>query len=321
MGAVMMRVLVTGGAGFIGNSVVSDLLDRGIQVRVIDKSKGALAAGANANLEVVEAGIEDREAVQQAMQGIDVVCHLADTFSSKPHEVLNIDVKGNINLLDTAAAFRVSHFLFASTHRVYGRPRYVPLDENHPLNPEESGRALYAVFKLANEKLCLWYWREHGLPVTIFRFWWSFGYNIGGKALRNLIDTALKGQPIRVPKEAGGNFLHNEDAASAFYLAMLNDKAYGETFNLSSGVFTSWQRLAELVCDLTGSSSELALVPRDEWHGDVSVGTDGSIPYMCNFDISKVERLIGYRPKYSAHEMEGLVRDAVSRLVLARRES
>ena len=75
------------------------------------------------------------------------------------------------------------------------------------------------------------------------------------------------------------------------------------------------------MCDLTSSSSELELVPREEWRGDVSIGTDRSIPYICNLDISKVERLTGYRPKYSAQEMDGVVREAVSRLVLARKES
>lgn len=315
-----MRVLVTGGAGFVGSSVVSDLVARGIEVRVIDKARGALPLR-NATLEIVEGGVEDRETVQQAMKGIDVVYHLADTFSSQSDEVLDIDVKGNINLLETAAACGIRHFLFASTHRVYGRPRYLPIDEEHPLNPEESGRALYAIFKLANEKLCLSYWRERGLPVTIFRFWWSFGHEIGGRALRTLIDTALKGQPIRVPQEAGGSFLHNDDAARAFYLATLADKAYGEVFNLSSGTFTTWQELVELVCELINAPSRLELVPREEWQGDASIGTDRSIPYICNLDISKAERLIGYRPKYSAQEIGSLLQEAVSRLVLARKKS
>jgi len=316
-----MRVLVTGGAGFVGSSVVRDLIARGIEVRVIDKAGGALPALRDGTLEVIEGAIEDRETVQDAMKGIDVVYHLADTFSSQSDEVLDMDVKGNISLLETAAACGIRHFLFASTHRVYGRPRYLPVDEEHPLNPEESGRALYAIFKLANEKLCLWYWREHGLSITIFRFWWSFGDEIGGRALRTLIDTALQGEPIKVPQEAGGSFLHNDDAARAFYLATFNDRAYGEVFNLSSGAFTTWQELAELVCDLTNSSSKLELVPREEWQGDVSIGTDRSIPYVCNLNISKAERLIGYRPKYSDQKIGSLLRGAVSQLVLARKQS
>ena len=315
-----MRILVTGGAGFVGSSIVSDLVAKGVEVRVIDKAKGAMAEVRSARLEFVEGGIEYRATVQQALQGVDAIYHLADTFSSKPDEVPDIDVKGNINLLETAVACGVKHFLFASTHRIYGRPRHLPMGEDHPLNPDESGRALYAIFKLANEKLCLWYWREYGLPVTIFRFWWSLGQEIGGRALRTLIDAALNGQRIMVPGEAGGNFLHNEDAAQGFYLATLNDKAYGEVFNLSSGAFTAWEELAKLVCGLAGSPSQVELVARNEWQGDVSVGTDESIPYVCNLDISKAQRLLGYEPRYDPQEIAGLLREALSKLLSARKE-
>jgi len=315
-----MRILVTGGVGFIGRSVVNDLLAHGVEVRVLDKTKGVLAELKSPALEIIEGGTEDQEAVQWAMKDVDVVYHLAETFSSHPRGALDIDVKGNVNLLEAATKCGIKHFLFASTHRVYGKPRYLPVDEEHPLHPEESGRALYAIFKLANEKLCLSYWWERGLPITIFRFWWSFSHEIGGKALRTLIDTALEGEPITVPEKAGGNFLHNDDAARAFRLAMLNEMAYGEIFNLSSGTFTTWQELAKLACELTKSSSRLELVPEEEWRGSTSIGTDRSIPYECDLDISKAERLIGYKPKYSPSEMKSLLRKAINRLILTRKK-
>ncbi|MFC1983470.1 NAD-dependent epimerase/dehydratase family protein [Chloroflexota bacterium] len=315
-----MRVLVTGGAGFIGRSMVDDLLAHGFEVRVLDKTKGNLTELVNPALEIIEGGIEDQETVQQVMTDVDIICHLAETFSSHLGEVLDIDVKGNVNLLEAATKCDIKHFLFASTHRVYGKPRYLPVDEEHPLHPEESGRALYAIFKLANEKLCLSYWWEHGLPVTIFRFWWAFSHEIGGRALRTAIDTALEGQPITVPEKAGGNFLHNDDAANAFRLAMLNEKAYGEIFNLSSGTFTTWQELAEFACELTKSSSQIKLIPKEAWKGNTTIGTDKSIPYECNLDISKAERLTGYKPKYSPSEVKSLLREAINRLVLTRKK-
>ncbi len=314
-----MRILITGGAGFVGRSMVNDLLAHGVEVRVLDKTRGVLAELKSPALEIIEGGIEDQEAVQRAMKDVDVIYHLAETFSSRPREVLDIDVKGNVNLLETATECGIKHFLFASTNRVYGKPRYLPVDEEHPLHPEESGRALYAIFKLANEKLCLSYWREHNLPITIFRFWWSFSHEIGERALRRLIDTALEGKPISVPEKAGGNFLHNDDAAVTFRLAMLNDKTYGGIFNLSSGTFTTWQELVELACELTNSSSRLELIPQEEWRGDTSFDTDKSIPYECNLDISDAERLIGYKPKYTPCEVKGLLREAMNRLVLARK--
>jgi len=314
-----MRILVTGGAGFMGSSVVRDLVARGVEVSVLDKTKGALAELKAPNLEIVEGRIEDREAVQQAMENVDIVYHLAESYSPQPYEVLDVDVKGNINLLETAAENGIKHFLFTSTHRVYGKPRYLPIKEEHPLNPEESGRALYAICKLTNEKLCLQYYRERSLPITIFRLWWAFSSEIGGRALRNVIDTALKGGLIRIPEEAGGSFLHNDDLVGAFQSATLDSKAYGEAFNLSSGAFVSWQELAQLVCELTDSSSPLELVPRETWTGDVSIGDDQSVPYVCDLDITKAERLIGYKPKYSAQELKALLREAVAKLVLARK--
>jgi len=316
-----MKILVTGGAGFIGSAIVKELVASGVEVRVIDKVRGSLDELKSPGLEIIEGGIEDKATVQKVTRDIDVIYHLAETFSSKPYEVVDIDVKGNINLLAAAVENNVKHFLFASTHRVYGRPRYLPVDENHPLNPEESGRALYAIFKIANEKLCRHYWQEHGLPVTIFRFWWSFSQNIGGKALRNAIDTALKGDIIRVPGQAGGNFLHNDDAIRAFQLATLNQNAYGEVFNISSGELITWQQLVEFACQLTDSSSKIEVTPPQDWHGDASIGTDRSIPYECNLDISKARKLIGFEPKYSTPELESLLKEAISELVKTRKKN
>ncbi|MDD5083283.1 MAG: NAD-dependent epimerase/dehydratase family protein [Dehalococcoidales bacterium] len=315
-----MKVLVTGGAGFIGRSLVDDLLANGIEVRVLDKAEGALATIDNPALEIAEGSTEDPETVHQAVEGVTVIYHLAETFSSRPREILDIDIQGNINLLEAAAKNGIEHFLFASTHRVYGKPRYLPVDEEHPLHPEESGRALHAIFKLANEKLCLTYWQEHRLPVTIFRFWWSFSQDIGGKALRTLIDTALAEEPIIIPEKAGGNFLHNDDATAAFRLATLNDAAYGQTFNLSSGTFTTWQELAKTVCRLTGSSSRIELVPQDEWQNNSLISIDRSITYECDLDISKIRRLIGYKPGYSPSEVADRLTEAVTRLVLTRKK-
>jgi len=315
-----MRILVTGGAGFMGSSLVRDLIAREVEVRVLDKEKGALTELKARNLEIVEGRIENREAVKHAMENVDIVYHLAESYSPQPYEVLDIDVKGNINLLEEAAEHGIKHFLFTSTHRVYGKPRYLPINEEHPLNPEESGRALYAICKLVNEKLCLQYYRERSLPITIFRLWWAFSSEIGGRALRNAIDTALKDGVIRIPEEAGGSFLHNDDLVRAFRSATLENKAYGEVFNVSSGAFVSWQELAQLVRELTDSSSQLELVPRENWTGHVSIGDDQSIPYVCDLDITKAERLIGYKPKYSPQQLKGLLREAVSKLVLARKE-
>ncbi len=315
-----MRILVTGGAGFMGKTIVNDLLAHGHTVRVLDKNAQSLTGIKHERLELMTGGIEDAARVKEAVSGSEIVYHLAETFSSNPYEVLDIDIRGNLNLLVEARAQKVQHFLFTSTHRVYGRPRYVQVDEEHPLHAEESGRAVYASAKLVGEKLCLTYWQEQNLPVTIFRFWWAFSDEIGGRVLRNMIDAALRGETLRVPERAGGNFLYNDDAALAMRLAAGNCAAYGEVFNISSGTYTTWRELSEMVIELTGGKSKLEFISSDEDATKTMIASDRSIKYECNLDISKARQLINFEPLYPSQKVKSLLREALSGLVEARKK-
>ncbi len=315
-----MKVLVTGGAGFMGKTVVRDLLAHDYDVRVLDKDVAGLSGMKNARLELMAGGIEDAAKVKEAVSGCNVIYHLAETFSSDPYEVLDVDIRGNLNLLKEAKEQSVRHFLFTSTHRVYGEPRYLPVDEEHPLHAEESGRAVYAAAKLANEKLCLTYWEEQDLPVTVFRFWWAFSDEIGGKVLRNMVDAAIKGETIRVPERAGGNFLYNDDAAQAMRLAVEDCISYGQVFNISSGTYTAWHEIAETVIELTGGKSKLEYIAPGEDVSKTMISNDRSIAYECNLDISKAAELIGFRPLYPSQKVKNLLREALSRLVAARQK-
>ncbi|MFH1639969.1 MAG: NAD-dependent epimerase/dehydratase family protein, partial [Chloroflexota bacterium] len=278
----------------------------------------ALRGVKHPSLELMEGGIENAAKVKEAVSGVEVIYHLAETFSSNPYEVLDTDIRGNLNLLEAARASGIRHFLFASTHRVYGAPRHLPVDEEHPLHPEESGRAVYASAKLFNEKLCLTYWQEQKLPITIFRFWWAISDKIGGRVLRHLIDSALKGETIRVPEKTGGNFLHNNDAALAFRRAMLKNEAFGQVLNISSGTYTTWREIAGLILELTGSKSRLEFVTSGMKKEDTIIAADPSIAYECNLDISKAAKLTGFNPQYTAQELTGLLREAIKNLVATR---
>lgn len=315
-----MQILVTGGAGFIGSSLVRSLLDRGHSVRVLDKVEGRLGEWRNPRLELIVGSIEDRDKVQIALKGVEVVYHLAESYSPQPREVLNADVTGNLNLLEKAREYNIRHFLFTSTTRVYGKVKYSPVDEKHPCLPEESGRPLYAIAKFSNEKLCLLYYKEYQLPVTIFRFWWAYGTEIGGRALRNLVDVALKGGEIVVPLESGGSFVHNDDIVQAFQLATLNEQAYGQIFNLSSGVCTTWQELAKMVCEITDSSSSIKLVPKGKWGENSPLGTDANIPELWDIDLSKAQSILHYQPKYRPESVTKTLREAIRLLATSRKK-
>jgi nucleoside-diphosphate-sugar epimerase len=317
-----MKTLVTGGAGFVGMSLVNDLLARSIEVRVLDKARGDLDALRSPALEVVEAGIEDPKAVSRAAKGIDVIYHLAETFSSDPYEIIDVDIRGNVNLLESAVENGVKHFFFVSTHRVYGKPRYVPMDEEHPLRPEESRRPMYSVSKLAREQLCLTFWRERGLPATIFRWFYSISPDraLQGRALTTLIDSVIRNEPIRVPGRGGGDFFLVDDAVLASRLATLNERTYGETFNLTSGLYVSWREIAEMVCELATSTSTLESIAAEEWKGSASFSSDPTLSFECALDIGKAERLMGYGPRHSQQEVMDSLRESADLLVQARKK-
>ena len=199
------KVLITGGAGSCGRYLTASLLAQGHEVRVIDKDVGSLQSVEDRRLTLVRAGIEDREILKSAVEGVDAVIHLAWSFSEDPLEVLEIDLKGHVHLLEEMASQKVRHLIYTSTAVVYGKPRYSPIREKHPLVVEEARKPLYGIAKAAAEKLCLMYGKTKGPPATVVRFWWAYGEEIGGKHLREMLKIASSGEPLTVPADSGGS--------------------------------------------------------------------------------------------------------------------
>ena len=121
-------------------------------------------------------------------------------------------------MLEAAARQNVSHFVYASTAVVYGKPSRVPVDEDHPLNVLAARKPAYGVAKEFAEKLVLLA-GQAGMSSTIVRFWWAFGDEIGGRHLREMLRTSAEGKPLAVPADCGGSFLSQGD----FNLAGGND--------------------------------------------------------------------------------------------------
>jgi nucleoside-diphosphate-sugar epimerase len=116
------------------------------------------------------------------------------------------------------------------------------------------------------EKLTLLTARTEGLPVTILRFWWAFGEEIGGRHLRDMLRTAGAGKPLQVPAECGGSFLSMEDFIQAVELILLNPASFGQVFNLASS-YVAWEEVGRMVAEVTRSSSPLQVIPAVEWTG------------------------------------------------------
>ena len=283
------KILITGGAGSCGRYLTASLLGRGYEVRVIDKDVESLRPLGNKGLTLFRAGIEDRDALKPALDGVDAVLHLAWSFSEDPLVVLEQDLRGHIYLLEEMASRNVRHLIYASTAVVYGKPRYSPIDEEHPLRVEEARKPLYGIAKAAAEKLCLMYGKTKGPPATVVRFWWAYGDEIGGKHLREMLKIASGGNPLEVPADSGGSFLHMADLAQGMERCLFNPKAHGRTWNFST-VYVTWEEVAGMVRDVTGSRSGIRCIPREEWTGAAFL----SDPWELS--DSAARESLGYRP-------------------------
>ena len=301
-----MRFLITGGAGSVGQALTLFFLEKGHSVRVLDKKADRLQSLDHRNLELIKGEIEDLSAVSRAVEGIDVIVHLAWSFSDDPMELLASDLKGHVLLLEAAAAEKISHFFYTSTAVVYGKPIKSPISEEDPCLVEDARKPFYGIAKLTAEKLLLAYFRTKGLPVTIFRFWWSYGEEIGGRHLRDLIKLAQKGEPLMVPEGAGGSFLHVDDLTNAFLIALQKPETFGEIFNLST-LFLSWEEVARIIIEVTDSSSPLEVIPAKEWKG---------APFLADawkLSTEKAERVFAYRPTLSPSNARQKLKEAITR--------
>jgi len=207
-------------------------------------------------------------------------------------ELLEGDLKAHVALLEACVAAKVSRFFYTSTAVVYGKPLHVPLSENAPCLTESARKPFYAIAKVTAEKLALTYGVTKGLPVTIFRFWWSYGRKIGGKHLREMIGLAKNGRPLEVPEGAGGSFLDHEDLTHAVLLALQREESVGQVFNLAT-LYVEWREIARMIIETTESPSPLEVIPARAWKG---------APFLADpweLSTAKAERLFDYHSSFS----------------------
>jgi UDP-glucose 4-epimerase len=127
------------------------------------------------------------------------------------------------------------------------------------------------------------------VAATVVRFWWAYGNEIGGKHLREMLKTAAAGEPLQVPADSGGSFLHMADLFQGLERCLFNPLSFGRTFNFST-VYVTWEEVAEMVRDVTGSRSPIRCIPREDWTGSAFLAD----PWELS-DTSARE-VLGYRP-------------------------
>ena len=295
----LSRILVTGGAGFIGSHLVDRLLDEGFKVWVVDN----LYTGQMENLvqhrgkkgfRFVEADIRNFELVKKMVRGVDAVFHEAALVSvtrsvENPFLSNETNVAGTLNLLKACVDARVKRFVYASSSSVYGETETLPKHERlvtMPLSP-------YAVSKLAAENYVKVFHGVYGLETVCLRYFNVYGprqkYGPYSGVISIFINRLLEDQPpiIYGDGEQTRDFTNVQDVVEANMLALSAQNAVGEVFNVATGVATSVNKLAEIVQEIMGKTN-LAPVYANPRPGDIR---------HSYADISKAGKILEYNPK------------------------
>jgi UDP-glucose 4-epimerase len=259
-------VLVTGGAGFVGSRIVRRLLDDGVDVRVLDDFSTGLRSSlpdAADSLEVTDGSVADLATVQEAMAGRDIVIHAAArniVLSTRdPREDYAVNIGGTLNVLLAARELRPDKIVYTSSASIYGNPRYLPISEDEPVNLLSP----YAVSKFAGEGYCHAFYESYSLPTAVVRYSNVFGpgqtpENPYCGVVAKLFSAALAGEPLLIHGDGQQtrDYTFVDDAVTATLSAAVSAKATGQAYNIGTGVETSVNRLAQLIVEISGSSSE-----------------------------------------------------------------
>lgn len=307
------RVLVTGGAGFIGSQIVEALVHAGATVTVYDNFSSGLPenlAAVRDDIQVVEGDILDYERLVPAFRGIDVVSHQAAQLEitravEDPIRDLTTNTIGTLNVLNACVAHAVPRVILASSAGCYGQAQTLPQDEDtHPTNPNWP----YGVSKLATEKYAAIYQQLHGISITSLRYGIVFGPREWyGRVLTIFLKRALDGGSLVVFGDGGQtrDFVFVEDVVSHHNRCLEDKAAGGQVFNVSTAVGTDINALAELVREVTGQP-DLPVLHEDVPEGETSRHYERRRLPMELRDLvqstRKSRELLGWEPKVALRE-------------------
>jgi len=309
-----MRVLITGGAGFVGSHFAEALLERGDEVYVLDD----LSTGSIENIAHLKSNpkfhytietVTNEPVLAELVDRCDTVAHLAAAVGVKlivesPVRTIETNVHGTEVVLKVANK-KKKLVLIASTSEVYGKSAKVPFSENDDLvlGPTSKHRWAYACSKMIDEFLALAYWKERKLPVIIVRLFNTVGPRQTGQygmVVPNFVRQALANEPITVFGDGTQqrSFTYVGDVVRAMVALIDEPRAIGQVFNIGNGQEISINGLALRIKEMTGSTSPVVTIPYDKAYESGFEDMPRRVP-----DISKIRALIGYEPTVELDEI------------------
>jgi nucleoside-diphosphate-sugar epimerase len=309
-----MKILITGGAGFIGSHLAEAHLKRGDEVYIIDDlSTGSIdnIAGIKGlpNFHYYLDSVTNHHLMAELVDLCDAVYHLAASVGVRlivesPVKTIETNVRGTEAVLQHAAKKR-KRVLITSTSEVYGKRDRVPFSEDDDLvmGATNKGRWSYACSKAIDEFLAVAYWKEKKVPTVIARLFNTVGPRQTGRygmVIPNFVRQALKGEDITVYGDGSQSrcFAHVSDVVGALMRLIESPKAVGEIYNIGNNREVTILELADKVKSLTGSDSRIVFVPYDQAYEEGFEDMLRRVP-----DISKIHKLIDYQPSLDLDEI------------------
>jgi UDP-glucose 4-epimerase len=292
------RILVIGGAGFLGSHIVDQLTSTTArEIVVLDN----FVRGTRDNLHeavkdprvnVVDGSVTDRLLLAELMSGTDYVFHLAALWLyecvHEPRSALEVNVVGTYNVVEAAAAARVKKVVYSSSASVYGDAVFTPMTEDHPFN----NRTMYGATKIAGEQFFRAFYEQHKMDYVGLRYMNIYGPRMDDKGtyvsvIMKVLDRLDQGLPPIIFGDGSQayDFVHVDDVARANVLAMRAD-ATDEFFNVGIGVKTTIRELVDLLLEITGSDLVPEFRPQEQMFVTHRVGS-----------TDKADQLLGFRAK------------------------
>jgi len=290
-----MKILVTGGAGFVGSNLVENLVGQNIKIIILDDLfTGRIENLPKSNLiEFVKGSVVDEELVKKLVKEVDLVFHLAArniVVSTKdPKQDFAVNIGGTLNILLAAREKRIK-VVYTSSTSIYGNPRYLPINEDDGINPLSP----YSTSKLAGENYCLSFYESYGLPTAVVRYSNIYGKNqspdnVYCGVVSKFFDWVMKGQAPQIhgDGESTRDFTYVTDAVEATILAGEKDKSDGKVYNVGTGIETTINQLVNKIIKMYKSNIKPTYIDRRD--------VDNIRRRVCN--IERIRKELRWIPK------------------------